>query len=241
MCFSDICFVSCDIWKTILMEAEKQQCLIVYYYVVIQHVLYISGHVRQCSSFIFYLSPVTRRCTGRHSKQSGSSLLPLSPCKWSQSDPRDEYPGNKRSGGKPFRIVLKVTHKHKQKIMWNKGSTSHLWAKGDFSETLLYGNFLSVWTDQKDLRPAHLKQRQTQKVRLCKCLCVCYHQLAEQCTLCVCVMIFGVFVTAIMDLRDLTSCKSQFPKWNFTHFSIFLYLCLTLKMCLIARFFGTLT
>lgn len=86
---------------------------------------------------------------------------------------------------KPFRIVLKVTHKHKHKIMWKKGSTSHLWAKGDFSETLLYGNFLSVWTDQEDLRPAHLKQRQTQKVRLCKCLCVCFHRLAVHCV-CLC-------------------------------------------------------
>lgn len=66
----------------------------------------------------YLLSPVIHRYTGKHSKRSGSSLLPLFPCKWSQSDPRDEYPGKKTDQMvKGMRIGLKNTHKPIQTIL----------------------------------------------------------------------------------------------------------------------------
>lgn len=40
----------------------------------------------------------------------------------------------------------------------------YLWAEGNFSETLLYGDFLSIWTDQVDLGPAHLKHQATAEI-----------------------------------------------------------------------------
>lgn len=48
-------------------------------------------------------------------------------------------------------------------VIWHFSNAQlllYLWAEGNFTETLLYGNFLSVWTDQVDLGPAHLKHRQ---------------------------------------------------------------------------------
>lgn len=57
-----------------------------------------------------------------------------------------------------------IPHMAAQTVMWrNRGA--YLGAEGDLSETLLYGNFLSVWTDQEDLRPAHLQQRKTPRAQ----------------------------------------------------------------------------
>lgn len=62
-------------------------------------------------------------------------------------------------------------------MMFKKQGISYLWAEGDFSETLLYGNFLSVRTDQEDLRPAHLKHEATNTTTNIN-VCLCFHRLA---------------------------------------------------------------
>lgn len=49
--------------------------------------------------------PVIRLHTGKHSKQSGSSLLPPSPCRWSQNGPHDESPGMRQ------RACYQMTHR----------------------------------------------------------------------------------------------------------------------------------
>lgn len=46
-----------------------------------------------------HVSPVIHLYTGRHNTRSGSFPLPRSPCKWSRSDPHDEYPGNRQTVG----------------------------------------------------------------------------------------------------------------------------------------------
>lgn len=106
----------------------------------------------------YCLLPEIHQCTERHSTQNASSLFPPSPCKWSQSDLRDEYPEKK-----DFRQVnlKKISYTSLGRETWER--TSYLWAERDFSETLLYGNFLCIWTDQEDLRPANLKQTRKKK------------------------------------------------------------------------------
>lgn len=132
------------------------------------------------------ISPVIRLYTGKHSKQSGSSLLPLSPCKWSQSDPRDEYPGKRWSG---FRTRNRFTITQKNEIR-HIHSTSYLWAEGDFSETLLYSNFLGVWTNQEDLCPAHLQHKEKHKHNAVRLLYVSFIGLHSA----LCTSVCGEFV-----------------------------------------------
>lgn len=54
-----------------------------------------------------HVSPVIHLYTGRHNTRSGSFPLPRSPCKWSRSDPHDEYPGNRQTVG-----LKKKNHNH---------------------------------------------------------------------------------------------------------------------------------
>lgn len=102
----DFGFVNCCCSEETPGEAENEQKEATN----VCSIMLSTGHKSRCS--MLSLSPATRPCTGRRSKQSGSCLPPPSPCRWSQSGPHDEYPGE--GGVKKFRIHSEYGKKNKK-------------------------------------------------------------------------------------------------------------------------------